>query len=204
MAPLPSARRLRDQLLPVRPARASSVIAIVASDSCIETSITAPGVAAMAACMPAQAAAIPPMNADCSPTGRIGASSRSSTWPGQHAGNAAGEAQSQVGRGVIGLRSGLTERRDQDERGRRVVCAETVGVVSSIAQFSGAAFDDDQVGGRERAARRRDDRLAVIEIGGERRRAVRIDACDIRADIGEQAPANGGGEARAELDHVKA
>ena len=31
--------------------------------------------------MPAQAAANPPMNADCSPTGRIGASDRSSTCP---------------------------------------------------------------------------------------------------------------------------
>ena len=40
-------------------------------------------VAALAALlgMPAQAAANPPMNADCSPAGRIGASDRSSTWP---------------------------------------------------------------------------------------------------------------------------
>ena len=64
------------------PARASSVIARVASASWIDTSITAPGSRRpCTACMPAQAAAIPPIKADCSPTARIGASSRSSTWP---------------------------------------------------------------------------------------------------------------------------
>ena len=83
MAPLPSVSRWRDQLLPDNPARANSVIVSVASASWIDTSITDPGLAAppSTACMPAQAAAIPPIKVDCSPTGRIGASARSSTWP---------------------------------------------------------------------------------------------------------------------------
>jgi hypothetical protein len=53
----------------------------VASASWIETSIDAPTWLPCAACIPAQAAANPAMKADCSPTGRIGASDRSSTCP---------------------------------------------------------------------------------------------------------------------------
>ncbi len=81
MAPLPSVRRLRERLLPCSPALVSSPMAIVANASSIDTSTIAPDMCGCAACMPAHAAASPPMNADCSPTGRIGASDRSSTCP---------------------------------------------------------------------------------------------------------------------------
>ena len=65
-----------------------------------------------------------------------------------------------------------------------------------------AAFADDQVGRRQRIVC--DDRLAVIEIRRQQRRSVRVDAGDIGADIGEQPPADGGGEALADLDNAEA
>jgi hypothetical protein len=58
--------------------------------------------------MPAQAAAIPPIKPDCSPTGRISASPIIDL-PDQHPGNATGEEQGQIARPVVGLRPGLPD-----------------------------------------------------------------------------------------------
>jgi hypothetical protein len=59
--------------------------------------------------MPAQAAAIPPTNADCSPTGRDRRLAEIVDLAGQHAGDPAGEEQGQIARRVFRLRSGLPE-----------------------------------------------------------------------------------------------
>ena len=123
--------------------------------------------------------------------------------PGQQPGNAAGEEQRQVGRRVVGFWSGLSEGRDVYQRRGRIEPAKTVGVVLQSAKLLGAALTDDQVGGCDRIASRRsiigDDGLAMIEIGRERRRHVRVDAADIRTDIGEETSANGGSQALADL-----
>ena len=78
------------------------------------------------------------------------------------------------------------------------------GIVSASAKILRPAFADDQIGGRERCRRvAGDDRLAVVEIVGERGRIIGVDAGDIGADIGKQTPAHGGGQALADLDHAK-
>ncbi len=123
---------------------------------------------------------------------------------GQQAGNTAGKAQCEVGCGVVGLWPGLAERRDEHQSGGGIVNANIVRVMASRAQFRWAALDDNQVGGGERIACCGGGRLAVVEIGGKRRRVVWIDARDIRAGIGKQAPADSGGQAAPQLHHAKA
>ena len=73
-----------------------------------------------------------------------------------------------------------------------------LGVVLQSAKLLGAALTDDQVSGCDRIASRRsiigDNGLAMIEVGRERRRHFRVDAADIRTDIGEEPSANGGSQ----------
>ena len=85
----------------------------------------------------------------------------------------------------------------------RIEPTEAVNVVLQDAKILRPALADDQVGGCNSIAARWSilggNRLAIIEIGGKRRRPVGADAGDIRAEIGEQASANGGGEAPSNL-----
>jgi hypothetical protein len=48
------------------------------------------------------------------------------------------------------------------------------------------------------------DRLAMVQIGGEQRRVVCADSCDIGADIGEQPAADGSRKATTKLNNAKA
>jgi hypothetical protein len=111
--------------------------------------------------------------------------------------------QCEVGRRVVGLGSSLPKGRNIYQCCSRIEPAEAVNVVLQDAKILRPAFADDQVGGCDSIATCRSilggNRLAIIEIGGERRRPVGADAGDIRAEIGEQASANGGGEAPSNL-----
>ena len=127
--------------------------------------------------------------------------------PGQHPGDPAGEQQGQVARRVVGLGSGLAEWCNRDNRRRPIDPAQRVRVALPGAQIPGAAFADNEVGARyRRACRRRiagEDGLAVVEVAREGRRIVRVEAGDPGADIGEEAPAHGGGQPVADLHDLK-
>ena len=124
---------------------------------------------------------------------------------GQQMGDAAGVEQRQVGRGLIRERSGLAERRDQDEGGGRVDRPDVVRAVVPVAQPRRATFADDQVGVRQ--GRMRDlvskDRLAVVQIRRERCRGVRVGAGDVGPKVGEQPPTHGGGQPVAKLNDAE-
>ena len=121
--------------------------------------------------------------------------------PGQQPGYAAAEEQGQIGRRIVRLRASQAIGRNIDERRRCVDPAQGVGVVLPNPQLPRLALADDQPGRRQRSRRRiaSSDAFAVIEIECKWRRGVWLDAGDIRADIGEQSAAHGGGQPVAEL-----
>jgi hypothetical protein len=74
-------------------------------------------------------------------------------------------------------------------------------------KFARAARAHDQIGRRDRCplCRRilQDNRLAMVEMAGERRRGIAAYAADPGADIGEKTPTNGGGQPAADLNDLK-
>src|SRR6202007_780028 len=89
------------------------------------------------------------------------------------------------------------------QRCGRIAPAKSSGVALQRAKLLGSSLTNDQVGCCDRIASLSsicDDGLAMIEIGRERRGNVRLDAADIRTDIGEKTSANGGSQALADLN----
>ncbi len=128
--------------------------------------------------------------------------------PGQHAGDAAGAEQGEVRGRLVRIRAGLPVGREQDEDGFGRSGAQGGGVEALRLQGAGAAFADDQIVGSESGKRLRVGRvarlaLAGVQMAGEGGIGAGGEAIDRRAHIGEQAAADGGGEAGPDLRHFQ-
>ena len=117
----------------------------------------------------------------------------------QHAGDAAGKVQRQVGGGFLGARPGLAVGGDQDQRRFRIGEPQHVRIATGSPKRQRAALADDQIGGRYCVIAVR----ATVQMFGEWRGTVGADPGHAGAHIGEQPAAYRGGEAGTDLQHTK-
>ena len=188
--------------MPVVPARASSVIAKVASASWIDTSIDG---ALSGGHHRVHAGA---GGRDAADKGGLFADRADRRLveiidlAGQHARDAAREKQRQIGRRIVGLRPGLAIGRNQHERRVRVQRAQRLGI--AVPRRAAPAARPRRRSDRpRRSASRPTGCLPLFRCAASGVEQSASIADHVGPDIGEQPAADGGGQPGAELHNAK-